>query len=94
MDLPDASLRTLANRAICSTCLAFARWTAHPVIVAIRDNKDWIEVLLYSYCTTITGWGVLPRHSERCKQQSMPHEPQTYTPNRAGLLETSLEAMP
>ena len=27
----------------------------HPVIVTIRDNKDYIRVLLYSYYTTITG---------------------------------------
>ena len=30
-------------------------------MVAIRDNKDYIRVLLYSYYTTITGWGVLLR---------------------------------
>ena len=35
------------------------RWTAHPVIVTMGDNRDYIRVLLYSYCTTITGWGVL-----------------------------------
>ena len=35
------------------------RWTPHPVIVTIRDNRDHIRVLLYSYYTTITGWGVL-----------------------------------
>ena len=35
------------------------RWTPHPVIVTIRDNKDYIRVLLSAYCTTITGWGVL-----------------------------------
>ena len=35
------------------------RWTPRPVIVTIRDNKDHIQVLLYSYYTTITGWGVL-----------------------------------
>ena len=35
------------------------RWTPHPVIVTIRDNRDYIRVLLYSYYTTITGWGVL-----------------------------------
>ena len=34
------------------------RWTPHPVIVTIGDNKDYTRVLLYSYCTTITGWGV------------------------------------
>ena len=31
----------------------------HPVIVTIMDNEDYIRVLLYSYYTTITGWGVL-----------------------------------
>ena len=35
------------------------RWTPHPVIVTIRDNRDCIRVLSYSYYTTITGWGVL-----------------------------------
>ena len=33
----------------------------HPVIVTIGDNRDSIRVLLYSYYTTITGWGVLLR---------------------------------
>ena len=37
----------------------YASRTPHPVIVTIRDNKDYIRVLLYSYYTTITGWGVL-----------------------------------
>ena len=37
------------------------RWTPHPVIVTIRDNRDYIRVLLNSYYTTITGWGVLLR---------------------------------
>ena len=39
----------------------YLRWTLHLVIVTIRDNKDYIRVLLYSYYTTITGWGVLLR---------------------------------
>ena len=26
----------------------YLRWTPHPVIVAIRDNRDYIRVLLYS----------------------------------------------
>ena len=39
------------------------RWTPHPVIVTIRDNRDYIRVLLYSYYTTITGWGVLLRYA-------------------------------
>ena len=30
----------------------------HPVIVTISENRDHIRVLLYSYYTTITGWGV------------------------------------
>ena len=33
------------------------RWTPHPVIATIRDNRDYIKVLLYSYYATITGWG-------------------------------------
>ena len=31
-----------------------------------KDNKDYVRVLLYSYHTTITGWGVLPRDSSGC----------------------------
>ena len=31
----------------------------HPEIVTVRDDKDYIRVLVYSYHTTITGWGVL-----------------------------------
>ena len=40
----------------------YLRWTPHPVIVTIRDNKDSIKVLLQSYYTTVTGWGVLLRY--------------------------------
>ena len=29
------------------------------VIVTIRDNEDYVRVLLYSYHTTISRWGVL-----------------------------------
>ena len=36
---------------------SYLRWTPHPEIVTIRDNRDYIRVLLYSYYTTITGWG-------------------------------------
>ena len=32
----------------------------NPVIVTRRDNKDYIGVLLYSYYTTIIGWGGPP----------------------------------
>ena len=31
------------------------RWTPHPVIVTIGDNRNYVRVLLYSYYTTITG---------------------------------------
>ena len=37
------------------------RWTPHPVIMTIRDNRDDVGVLLYSYCTLLQGWGVLLR---------------------------------
>ena len=43
----------------CRDSVECFRRTPHPVIVAIRDNKDSVRVLLYSYDTTITGWGVL-----------------------------------
>ena len=31
----------------------YIRRTPHPVIVAIRDNKDYLRVLVYSHYTTI-----------------------------------------
>ena len=31
--------------------------------MTIGDNKDYIRVRLYSYYTTITGWGVFLRNS-------------------------------
>ena len=34
-----------------------------PVIVTVRDTKGYIRVLVYSYDTTITGWGVLLSYS-------------------------------
>ena len=37
------------------------RWTPKPVIVATRDDEDYIMVPLYTYCTTITGWRFLLR---------------------------------
>ena len=48
------------------------RWTPHPVIVTIMDNKDHIRVLLYSYCTTITGWGVLLRYLPGVAEKARP----------------------
>ena len=42
-------------------CQGLLRWTPHPVIVTKGDNRDYIRVLLYSYYTTITGWGVFLR---------------------------------
>ena len=44
----------------CTYVVVFT-WTPHPAIVTIRDNKDYSRVLLKSYDTTITGWGVLLR---------------------------------
>ena len=51
------------SRSLLYSCGGFFRWTPHPVIVTIRDNRDYIRVLLYSYYATITGWGVLVRDS-------------------------------
>ena len=62
-DLPDG------NQIACSL-----GGPPHPVIVTIRDNRDYIRVLLSSYYTTITGWGVLL----------------TYPPCPRGILATSL----
>ena len=42
-----------------SRCTVYLRTPPAPVIVTIMDIKDYIRVLLFSYCTTITGWGVL-----------------------------------
>ena len=34
------------------------RWTPHPVIVTIRDNRDYIRVLLYILIIPLLqGWG-------------------------------------
>ena len=41
--------------------MIYLRRTPHPVIVTIRNSKDHIRVLLYSYYTTITGWGSPPK---------------------------------
>ena len=35
--------------------MVWVRWTPYPVIVTIRDSRDYIRVLLYSYYATITG---------------------------------------
>ena len=43
---------------------SYFRRAPHPVRVTIRDNKDYIRVLFYSYSTTITGWGVLLNHTD------------------------------
>ena len=48
-----------ATQAVLSRSCVYFRWTPHPVIVTMRDNRDYIRDLLYSYYTTITGWGVL-----------------------------------
>ena len=64
-----ASTKSDANAGKCSlhsqvhkgaVVIRCLRWTPHPVIVTIRDNRDYIRVLSYSYYyTTTTGWGVL-----------------------------------
>ena len=35
----------------------YLRWTPHPVIVNIRDKKDYVRVVLCSYYTIIPGRG-------------------------------------
>ena len=35
------------------------------------DNRDYVRVLLYSYYTTITGWGVLLRSKVRARSQEV-----------------------
>ena len=49
-------------------CYPSFRRTPHPAIVTIRDNKDYMRVLFYSYYTAITAWGVLLTH--RCIRTS------------------------
>ena len=39
-------------------CLGELLWTPHQGIVTTRDSGDCIRVLLYSYYSTVTGWGV------------------------------------
>ena len=60
---PEA--RRLLSRSIAGDSLfgVYIRRTPHPVIVTIRDNRDHIRVLLYSYHTTIAGWGVLLKYT-------------------------------
>ena len=48
------------------------RWTPHPVIVAIRDHKDYLRVLLYTYYITITGWGGPPKECTKEELKSGP----------------------
>ena len=50
----------------------------HPVIVTIRDIKDYIRVLLYSYYTTITGWGVLLRNTVGFHLQKLDLKPKPF----------------
>ena len=53
-----AGARGWGRCVFCTAVIEF-RWTPHPVIVTLGDNRDYIRVLLYAYYTTITGWGVL-----------------------------------
>ena len=50
---------------------AYFRWTPHPVIVTVGDNRDYASVLLYSYDTTITGWEVLLKHNKQRQAWSL-----------------------
>ena len=68
MKSDPARTRRLSSMLMHTTCIGLqrnhetsrsVRWTPHPVIVTIGDNRDYIRVLLYN--TTITGWGVLLR---------------------------------
>ena len=55
--MSDFVLQLAANLGCHPWCLLgkMFRWTLHPVVVAIRDNKDDIRVLLYSYYTRVGG---------------------------------------
>ena len=46
--------------------------------MTIRDNTDYIRVLLYSYYITITGWGVLLRDSKDTVQESRGQGPRGF----------------
>ena len=37
----------------------------HPLIVTTRGNGNEIRVLIYSWCTTISGWGPNPIHNRQ-----------------------------
>ena len=41
----------------------YLRRTPHPVMVTIRDNRDYTVGSYYPYNTTITGRGVLLKHT-------------------------------
>ena len=51
--------RFLGHPGFRASTVFWFRWTPQPVIVTIRDHGYDTGVLLYSYYTTITGWGVL-----------------------------------
>ena len=50
-----------ANHSLMAALVICLGWTPQPVIVTIGDNRDYIRVLLYSYYTTIRGWGGPPK---------------------------------
>ena len=43
------------------------RWTPHPAIVTLRDNKGFMRLLLYLKYTTFTGWRVLLTYIARLR---------------------------
>ena len=59
---PNLSSGLNLNPTVNPQAQIYIRWTPHPIIVAIKDNKDYIRVLSDSQNTTITGWGVLLRY--------------------------------
>ena len=54
--VPTSACARQASQRSGSNAIYF-KWTPHPVIVTIRDHRDYIRVLLFFYYTTIAGWG-------------------------------------
>ena len=42
-------------------CRIYIRLGPHPLIVTTRDKGNYIKILIYSWYTTISGWGPNPR---------------------------------
>ena len=59
----------------------FLRRTPHPAMVTIKENRDYNRVLLYSFYTTITGWGVLLNYFDRTSGFAAQGTPQKNKPD-------------